>query len=183
MATNEPVAEAMPANQDYGPPIPWEEGSRRLADMVFYTLTTLNANGTPHSRPLLGVWLEGAIYFSSHETSHKGQNIARDGRCSLHSQSLKPKPLDLVVEGNAQRVTDDALLHRLKDAYASKYGWQVEVKDGKFDAAFGAPTAGTPPYCVFQLTPSVIYGFPGVGGEGGDDTADPLTPTRWRFEK
>ena len=78
----EPNAEAMSANKDYGPPIPWAEGHQRLADMVFYTLTTLNANGTPHTRPLLGVWLDGAMYFSSKDTSHKGRNMSRDGRCS-----------------------------------------------------------------------------------------------------
>jgi hypothetical protein len=179
MAKDHPTTESIPANKDYGEPIPWDEGRGRLAEMPSYTLTTLNADGTPHVRPLLAVWLDGAVFFSSKETSRKGRNLARDGRCTLSGWSGEPRPLDIVVEGKASRVTDEAMLRRIAAVYDSKYGWKVEVRNGRFDAEYGAPTAGPPPYSIYELTPALIYGFPGVGG--ADDTADPLTPTRWRF--
>src|SRR5687768_6097668 len=142
MSNDNPTTAALKANHDYGPPIPWENGRDRLAGIASYTLTTLNADGMPHTRPLLAVWHDGAMYTSSKGTSRKGRNMARDGRCTLAGWSLEPKPLDIVVQGTARRVTDDALLRRIAEAYASKYGWKVQVKNGRFDAEFGAPTAG-----------------------------------------
>jgi hypothetical protein len=52
--------------------------------------------------------------------------------------------LDLVVEGEAAKVSDMVTLHRVAEAYASKYGWSVTVRGGAFYAD-GAPTAGPPP--------------------------------------
>jgi hypothetical protein len=52
--------------------------------------------------------------------------------------------LDLVVEGTMAKVTDQAWLHRVAEAYETKYGWPVSVRDGAFHAD-GAPTAGPPP--------------------------------------
>ena len=39
-----------------------------------------------------------------------------------------------MVEGDARRITDDARLHALADAYESKYGedWHFDVRDGTF---------------------------------------------------
>jgi hypothetical protein len=45
-----------------------------------------------------------------------------------------------------------------------------------------APTAGSPPYAVFQLTPTTVFGLPGIAGtEGGEGVAGSFSPTRWRF--
>ena len=42
--------------------------------------------------------------------------------------------LDVVVDGDAVRVTDEARLGRVADAYLSKYGsdWRFAVRDGGF---------------------------------------------------
>ncbi len=61
-----------------------------------------------------------------------------------------------MVEGEAAKVSDRATLHRVADAYASKYGWQVDVRDDAFYAD-GAPTAGPPPYAVFLVLPRRAY--------------------------
>ena len=46
---------------------------------------------------------------------------------------------DLVVEGEAVRVTDDARLRGLADAWERKYGsfWHFEVRDGFFHHGSG----------------------------------------------
>ena len=62
----------------------------------------------------------------------------------------------------------------MADAYRSKYGWPVEIRDGAFDAPYGAPTAGPPPYVVYEVTPVQVFGF------GTSDALGPRT-TRWRF--
>ncbi len=89
--------------------------------------------------------------------------------------------LDVIVEGDAQKVTDEAELQRVVDAYTSKLHWPITVRDG---AVFGpnAPTAGPPPYAVFELTPTTVFGLPGIAGtEEGEGTAGSFSPTRWRF--
>jgi hypothetical protein len=76
-----------------------------------------------------------------------------------------------VVEGTAAKVSDETRLHRVAEAYWAKYGWQVTVRDGAFYAD-GAPTAGPPPYEVYEVTPAMAFGFP---------TDETFSPTRWRF--
>jgi hypothetical protein len=96
--------------------------------------------------PVLGVWVDGALCFSAGEASRKGKNLARDPRCVVTAGSRRA--LDLVVEGEAAKVSDMVTLHRVAEAYASKYGWRVTVRDGAFYAD-GAPNAGPPPYAVY----------------------------------
>jgi hypothetical protein len=50
--------------------------------------------------------------------------------------------------------------------------WHVTVRDGAFHDAEGAPTAGPPPYDVYEVRPTSVFGF------GTDGT---FSPTRWQF--
>ena len=79
------------------------------------------------------------------------------------------------------KVTDEPKLHRVADAYSSTLQWPLEIRDG---AIFGpnAPTAGPPPYALFELTPTTVFGLPGIAGtEEGEGVAGSFSPTRWRF--
>jgi hypothetical protein len=82
--------------------------------------------------------------------------------------------MDLVLEGTAAYVTDVDHLQRLADAYREKYGWPPVVVDGAFDAPYGAPTAGPPPYRPFAISPEAVYAF------GTDDAFAPRS-TRFAF--
>ena len=152
-------------------PIPWAEVQDRLANERFYWLATVHADGRPHVRPVLAVWVDGALYSSTNPTARKGRNLAHDPRCAV---TVRTDDLDVVVEGTAGRVTDEETLARVATAYRSKYGWPVDVRDAAFDAPYGAPTAGPPPYVAYEITPVRVYGF------GTDDALGPRT-TRWRF--
>ena len=145
---------------------PWDEGRQALAEARTYWLSTVNLKGQPHVRPHFAVWVDDALFFTSNLAARKAQNLAADPRCAISTQS---GGLDFVVEGVARRVTDEATLQRIADAYIAKYGWPVTVTGGAFDAPFGAPTAGSPPYHVFEVIPATVYAF----GNG------PVT--RWRF--
>jgi hypothetical protein len=48
---------------------------------------------------------------------------------------------------------------------AEEYWWQVTVRDGAFYAD-GAPTAGPPPYELYEVIPTTAFGF-AVGSERG----------------
>jgi hypothetical protein len=67
---------------------------------------------------------------------------------------------------------DETWLHRVAEAYMTKYGWPVTVRDSAFYAD-GAPTAGPPPYYVYEFIPTTAFGFPTEEGT--------FSPTRWRF--
>ena len=81
--------------------------------------------------------------------------------------------MDLVVEGRATRVTDDATLQRLAATYNDQ-GWPVHVKDGAFVAEYSAPSAGPPPWDLFEITPKVAFGVA---------SAEPNGAMRWRFDR
>ncbi len=151
--------------------IPWAEARTRLAEARFYWLATVHQDGRPHVRPVLAVWADGTLYSSTNPTTRKGQNLTQDSRFAITATT---DGLDLIVEGEATRVSDEARLQGVADAYISKYGWPVTVRDGAFDAPYGAPTAGPPPYHVYELTPMVVFGL------GTGETFAPQT-TRWRF--
>jgi hypothetical protein len=169
MADPEPAsAEAVTRND--ATPTPWARARRLLEDArPTYWLATVRPDGKPHVMPLLGVWVEGRLYFCAGAGTRKARNLARTSACVV---AVEEEPLDLVVEGEAVTTRDDATLRRVADAYAAVYGWHVTVRDGAFHEAEGAPTAGPPPYDVYEVTPVVAFGF------GTDES---LTPTRWRF--
>lgn len=121
--------------------------------------------------PVFGVWIDDALYFTSGETSRKAKNLVRSPHCVI---TASVPTLDLIVEGEAMKVTNEAKLHRVVDAYASKYGWRLTVRDGTLFADFGAPSAGPPPYDAYELTPSMAFGF-GI--------VEPFGATRWRFRE
>jgi hypothetical protein len=166
-----PLAEKLPANAEHGLPTPWSEASQRLERGDVYWLTTLRADGQAHVRPVLGVYVDEALFFVASPGSRKARNLAPDGRCVV---SVALPDAHLVVEGTAAQVTSPSTLDAVARAYATKYDWHVQIESGMFTAEYGAPTAGPPPYAVFEVTPERVYGF---------GTTEVWSPTRWRFPK
>lgn len=167
MTDTEPVA-AYPFKTDDATVTPWTEARARLEAADTYWLATVRPDGRPHLMPVLAVWMDGALYFCAGEASRKAKNLARTSHCVVATGTHDS---DLVVEGNAAKVRDDATLRRVADRYASKYRWYVTVSDGAFYAD-GAPTAGPPPYELYMVTPTTAFAF------GKDES---FRPTRWRF--
>jgi nitroimidazol reductase NimA-like FMN-containing flavoprotein (pyridoxamine 5'-phosphate oxidase superfamily) len=167
MPHSEPASEEAFGTID-SPSVSWPEARRRLGEADFCWLATSSPDGRPHVRPLLAVWVDGALHFVCGAATRKGQNLRRDSRCTVSTAS---GGLHLVVEGTAERVHDEESLGRIADAYASKYEWPVEVRDGAFFAD-GAPTAGPPPYEIFKVIAEKIFGF-SVDGS--------VSAMRWSF--
>jgi len=169
MSVREPIAEKLPANAYHPFATPWAEARRRLEEGQWFWLATEHPGGRPHVRPVLALWLDDAMFFVSGEASRKARNLVHNASCSM---TLAVNDAHLVVEGNAAKVQDDATLQRVADAYASKYEWHVQVEGSALNAEYGAPTAGPPPYEVYELRPSRVFGF---------GTGETWSPTRWRF--
>ncbi len=115
-------------------------------------------------RPVLAVWLDGALYTTSaDEALARAGNLAADPRCTVTART--ETKVDVVLEGTATRVAKEATLQQVAEAYRSKYGWPVTVTDGAFDAPYGAPTAGPPPYYPYEITPATVFRLPGTADE------------------
>jgi len=183
MTERTPVAE-QPLVADDAKATPWAKAKERLEKPErdrTYWLATVRPDGGPHVMPLLGLWLDSAFYFLTGEKTRRGKNLAANPRCVMTASSQTLPALDLIVEGECRKVTDEARLQRVADAYASMMHWPLTVRDG---AVFGpsAPTAGPPPYAVFELAPATVFGLPGIAGtEQGVGSAGSFSPTRWRF--
>jgi catechol 2,3-dioxygenase-like lactoylglutathione lyase family enzyme/uncharacterized pyridoxamine 5'-phosphate oxidase family protein len=166
----EPVAELDTRfSSDGASPTGWAEACRRLEDAEVYWLSTVRPDGRPHVTPLLSVWLEGALYFCTGPSERKARNLTENPQCILTTGcNALNEGLDLVVEGRAARVTDDAKLRRVAAAYESKYGsdWRFTVRDGAFHHESGTAL-------VFEVAPSTAFGF----GKGE------FSQTRWRFQR
>jgi nitroimidazol reductase NimA-like FMN-containing flavoprotein (pyridoxamine 5'-phosphate oxidase superfamily) len=167
MPERKPVS-AQPFGTTAALPTPWEEARTRLEEAQFYWLATVRPDGGPHVMPVLAVWVEGSLHVSAGPSSRKARNLAQDPRCVM---TVDGDDLHLVVEGAVERVRDEARLRRVADEYAIKYGWQVTIEDGAFSAD-GAPTAGPPPYEVYELIPTRVFGL------GTDES---FGATRWTF--
>lgn len=156
MADNnsEPVAEQMLANEG-ATVTPWADTKQRLIDGGTYWLATIRPDGRPHVIPIGAVWMDDALYFTSGQGTQKRKNLAHDPHCVL---TVSSPDYDLVVEGIAAPMRDEAKLERLAAIYAAPdNGWPATVRDGAFDAPFSAPTTGPAPYDVYEVTPRLAF--------------------------
>jgi hypothetical protein len=84
-----------------------------------------------------------------------------------HHGELLEAGLDVVVEGRAERVTDDATLRALAAMWETKYDgdWRYDVRDGAFSHEAGEAH-------VFEVRPRKVLSF-----AKGD-----FAQTRFRFD-
>ncbi len=97
----------------------------------------------------------------------------------LAVRSIALPSLDLIIEGSAERISDEATLRRVVDHFSIALTWpDLELRDG---LVFGpnAPTAGPPPYAVFRVRPTTVFGLPGTAGMDQFAPEDLPRPTRW----
>src|SRR5947209_14263301 len=85
-------------------------------------LTTLNEDGSPHVTAVGALWMDGTFWFQTGAGTRKARNVARDPRCSI---AVSIRDADVVLEGNATRVTDADAVARAAKAWADN-GWPAE---------------------------------------------------------
>jgi pyridoxamine 5'-phosphate oxidase-like protein len=114
-------------------------------------LCTVNADGSPHTTAVGALWLDGTFWFQTGVNTQKSRNVARDPRCSL---ALSIRDADVVIEGDAMRVTEAAAVARIAKAWADD-GWPAEPDESgaAITAPFNAPAQGPPPWHVYRIEP------------------------------
>lgn len=137
-------------------PSSWDETRQVLEHAQLSWICTVRADGRPHLTPLVAVWLDGALYFSTGAGEQKGANLRGNPHVLLLTGCGRwDEGLDVVAEGDAVQVTDEALLTRLARAWAEKWDgqWHYEVRDG----SFWHPDGGAA--LVYAVRPAKVLAF------------------------
>jgi hypothetical protein len=141
------------------PPVDWaaileklDAGSTPAPDALNARTTwlaTANEDGSPHVTAVGAVWLDGTFWFQTGAGTRKARNVARDPRCAV---ALSVRDADVVIEGDAARVTDPAILARIASVWADD-GWpaQPDESGSGITAPFNAPSQGPPPWNVYRI--------------------------------
>lgn len=135
----------------------WSWVQEQLEDARNYWVGTTRPDGRPHAVPVWGVWLEGALYFSTDRRSRKGRNLAANPALAVHLESGDDA---VMLEGVAEEVSDPDLLKRFVAAYDAKYHFRPD-----------SDNAGSP---ILALRPRTAYAW--------RERDFPKSATRWRFD-
>jgi hypothetical protein len=153
--------------------LPWSRPRDVLAsdtpavDLTFF-VATVRPDGRPHSAGVGAVWVDDVLYFVGGPGTRRSRNLARNPACSV---SVRLRGIDLVLEGEAHRVTDASTLARVAGVYRAG-GWPASVAGDALTAPFTAPSAGPPPWHLYRLTLHTAFGVA---------SAEPHGATRWDF--
>ena len=160
----------------YGdPPLAWErvvEALDKIHDLDVadsaghYWIATTRPDGRPHVMGVGLVWDNGKFYMASGAGTQKSTNLARDPRCTV---SIAPPGIDIVAEGEAKIIRDEGELQRIAGLFGD---WGPQVRDGAFWHEYSAPSAGPPPWDVYEITPTTVYAVA---------SDEPHGATRWRL--
>lgn len=135
----------------------WDETRQVLETAELFWICTVRADGRPHLTPLVAVWLDDALYFSTGPAEQKYVNmVANQNVLLVTGRNDWDRGLDVSVEGKAVRVTDENLLRRLAQKWGAKWDgrWQWGVGDGAFQDGGGDGQA-----LVFGVEPMKILAF------------------------
>ena len=150
--------------------VAWASGRQMLEDAEVYWVSSVRPDGRPHVTPLLGIWLNGAMYFCTGDGERKARNLESNPQCVLTTGCNNLDGLDVVVEGKVSRVSEVGELHSAADAYESKYGSHFTSPDGTWFGLGDAIRQGN--VGLYRVDTARILGF--AKGET-------FSQTRWEF--
>ena len=148
-----PALYGLEPRKDY---LPWSHAEERLVRSRNYWICTSRPDARPHSIPVWGFWIEGALYFGTAATSRKGKNLARNPAISVHLESGDDV---VILEGVAVEVNDKPTLKKIDEASKKKYKMPLMMIPGE-----------TVVYCV---RPNVALAW--------TEKDFPKSATRWEF--
>ncbi|GAA3667569.1 pyridoxamine 5'-phosphate oxidase family protein [Lentzea roselyniae] len=151
----------------------WSQAQELLAtesaskDVPFF-LNTVRPDGRPHSVGIGAVWFSDALHFVSGPGTRKSRNLAENPACTV---SVRLTGMDLVLEGDACRITDESTLDRVAARYRES-GWPAQREGQAFTAPYTAPSGGPPPWYVYRVSLRAAHAVA---------TVEPGGATRWTF--
>lgn len=148
----------------------WPEIEASLRDTEVYALTTMMADGSPHTVPVAGIWTDDGFVFCTGEAEQKVKNLDANRKASLQIGSNEfMSGMNVIARGEFEKVTDTASLEKLAEGLHGKYPefFHFTVTDGALLNAHGNRAL------VFRMKPSVVHVF-----TRGENTVQ----ARYRFE-
>jgi len=138
--------------------LPFSHAEKRLAKSRNYWICTARPDGRPHSIPVWGFWMDGAIYFGTAQSSRKARNLAHNPAVSIHLDSGDDV---VILEGTAVEtdLSDKKFLKKLDAASRAKYKMPMTVMPGSV---------------VYCVRPRVVLAW--------TEKDFPNNATRWRFD-
>jgi hypothetical protein len=151
-------------------PVSWEETVAVLEAAELFWVSTVRADGRPHVTPVVAVWFDGAVWFSTGANEQKFANMRAHPHVVLTTGCNQwDQGLDVVVEGEAVRITDDAVLARVVEAFTVRWDgrWKFTASGGCFRGEDGTGEA-----MVFSVKPAKVFAH---------SKGDPFGATRHKF--
>jgi len=136
--------------------ITWEETKRAIEIAELFWLTTVRADGRPHSTPVVAMWDAGALHFTTGSEEQKSANLRTNSHVILATGCNDWREgIDIVVEGEAERITDQVVLERLIEAWRAKWDgrWEFSARDGNFYHSEGFEVL------AFSVLPNKVLAF------------------------
>jgi general stress protein 26 len=136
--------------------LPWSWPEERLVASRNYWIVSAGDEGRPHAMPVWGLWLNGAVWFSSDPASRKARNISGRPEMVVHLESGDEV---VIVKGTAEEVGERSELEPFARAYEEKYGFALDL-----DHPIGL---------VYRVRPRTVLAW--------REKDFPTSATRWSF--
>jgi general stress protein 26 len=149
-----PSMYGLKARKEY---LPFRHAEDRLMKSRNYWICTSRPDGRPHSIPVWGFWIDGALYFGTSRSSRKARNLAQNAAVSIHLDSGDDV---VILEGTAVEVSlaDTPAIKKLDSASRAKYKIPLMV---------------TPEVVLYSVRPRVVLAW--------TEENFPNNATRWEF--
>ena len=137
--------------------LPFTHAEDRLTKSRNYWICTARPDGRPHSIPVWGFWIDGALYFGTGRSSCKARNLAHNPAISIHLDSGDDV---VILEGTAVEVdlTNKSQLKKLDAASRAKYKMPMPI---------------APENVLYSVRPRVVLAW--------TEKDFPNNATRWQF--
>jgi hypothetical protein len=138
----------------------WQQVGDALTAAELYWLTTVRRDGRPHITPLIGAWVDDAFVFCTGPEEQKAQNLNGSTSVAVTTGvNTSNVGLDVVVEGEAVRVTGRETLTTLADTIREKYDgdWDFTPADDGFGHTDGSGECHIAH--VYRVPPDKVLAF------------------------
>lgn len=151
---------------EYGTPggpdtlLPWSYVEERLRAAANYWIATVGPGDRPHTRPVDGVWVDGALCFGGSPKTRWVRNLQANSAMSVH---LSSEAEAIILEGDAELVTDASHPLAAPSMAASRL---------KYPQYYSGDQPAFRPFWTLRPRTALAWTLEGF----------PRGATRWRFE-
>ncbi len=124
----------------------WSWAEQRLKKSHNYWITTVKADGSPHTMVVWGLWQDGRFLFSTGGKSQKTRNLEKNPHCIVATEDAAEA---VIVEGIAE-VADVDARKRFLAPYERKYNFDMSSMEDDI-LSMKEP--------VFAIRPALVFGL------------------------